>query len=96
MLAITIGGVEESYQAGGLIGYTISELTRPLQVLANQIGMTMLPHFKFHGAVQATEEQIASSVKKYIQHILNPELDPRIARQRMLDEMKQKMSAAQR
>lgn len=95
LLAISIGGVEVSYQAGGLIGYTISELTRPLQALANQIGMTMLPHFKLYGAVQATDEQIESSAKQYLQHILNPELDPRIARQRMLDEMKQKMKEAQ-
>jgi putative NADPH-quinone reductase len=96
VLAISIGGVEDSYQVGGLIGYTIGELTRPLQALANQIGMTMLPHFKFHGAVQATDEQIETSAKQYIGHILNPELDPRIARQRMLDEMKQKMTAAQK
>ncbi|KEQ27397.1 NAD(P)H-dependent oxidoreductase [Paenibacillus tyrfis] len=96
LLAISIGGVEASYQAGGLIGYTISELTRPLQALANQIGMTMLPHFKLYGAAQATDEQIESSAKQYLQYILNPELDPRIARQRMLDEMKQKMKAAQK
>lgn len=96
VLAISIGGVEGSYQAGGLIGYTISELTRPLQAFANQIGMIMLPHFKFHGAVQATDEEIASSAQQYIQHILNPELDPRIARQRMLEEMAQKMKTAQK
>lgn len=95
VLAISIGGVEDSYQVGGLIGYTISELTRPLQVFASQIGMTMLPYFKFYGAVQATDEQIESSAKQYIHHILNPELDPRIARQRMLAEMKQKMKEAQ-
>lgn len=94
VLAISIGGTEDSYQVGGLIGYTISELTRPLQALANQIGMTMLPHFKLYGAVQATDEQIESSAKQYLQHILNPELDPRIARQRMLAE--QKMEADQK
>ncbi|WP_103109352.1 NAD(P)H-dependent oxidoreductase [Brevibacillus reuszeri] len=92
LLAISIGGTQESYQAGGLIGYTISELTRPLQVFANQVGMTMLPLFTFYGAVQATEEQIEVSARQYVQHVLNPELDPRIARRRMLAEMKQKMN----
>ncbi|GED69094.1 putative NAD(P)H oxidoreductase YdeQ [Brevibacillus reuszeri] len=92
LLAISIGGAHETYQAGGLIGYTISELTRPLQAFANQVGMTMLPHFTFYGAVQATEEQIEISARQYIQHIVNPELDPRIARRRMLAEMKQKMN----
>ncbi|MEK8128906.1 NAD(P)H-dependent oxidoreductase [Paenibacillus filicis] len=93
VLAISIGGAEDTYQAGGLIGYTISELTRPLQAFANQIGMRLLPHFKFHGAVKATDEQIRSSSTSYIRHILNPELDPQIARQRMLKEMQEKMNA---
>lgn len=92
LLAISIGGMQETYQAGGLIGYTISELTRPLQVFANQVGMTMLPFFTFYGAVQATEEQIEISAREYVEHIMNPELDPRIARRRMLAEMKQKMN----
>lgn len=96
IFAISIGGVEESYQAGGLIGYTISELTRPLQALANQISMTMLPHFTFYGAVQATDEQIEINAEQYIQHIMNPELDPRIARKRMLEEMQQRIKAAHR
>ncbi|MFP3389904.1 NAD(P)H-dependent oxidoreductase [Brevibacillus sp. SIMBA_040] len=92
VLAISIGGTQETYQAGGLIGYTISELTRPLQAFANQVGMTMLPLFTFYGAVQATEEQIEISARQYVQHVMNPELDPRIARRRMLAEMKQKMN----
>ncbi|MBN6185397.1 NAD(P)H-dependent oxidoreductase [Aneurinibacillus sp. BA2021] len=91
LLAISIGSAEASYQAGGLIGYTISELMRPLQAFANQIGMTMLPYFTLYGAAQVTDEQIESSAKQYRQHILHPELDPRIVRQRMLNEMKQKM-----
>ncbi|MFS0838837.1 NAD(P)H-dependent oxidoreductase [Paenibacillus sp. 1P03SA] len=94
LLAVSAGGMEETYEAGGLIGYTISELTRPLQAFANQIGMTMLPHFKFHGANQAPDEQIEKSAERYIRHILNPELDPRIARQRMISEMKLKMQAS--
>lgn len=36
---LRFGGVETSYQAGGMVGYTISELTCPLQAFANQIGM---------------------------------------------------------
>lgn len=96
VLAISIGGARETYQAGGLIGYTISELTRPLQAFANQISMTMLPHFEFYGAVQATDEQIEMSTQPFIQHILDPELDPRIARKRMFEEMQQKIGMAQK
>nr|BCJ78220.1 putative NADPH-quinone reductase [Niallia circulans] len=94
LLAVSIGGKEETYQAGGLIGYTISELLRPLQAFGNQIGMTTLPHFTFYGANQADDEQIERGAERYIRHVLNPELDPRIARRRMLEEMKLKQEAA--
>lgn len=87
VLAVSIGGTEAAYQAGGLIGYTVSELLRPLQAFANQIGVTLLPHFKLHDAKQTTDDQLAASSTAYIRHILNPELDPRIARQRMIDEL---------
>lgn len=90
VLAITIGGVENTYQAGGLIGYTISELTRPLQTFATQVGMTMLPSFTFHGAVKATDKDIEESVQPFIEHIGNPELNPIIARMKLLEKVKQK------
>ncbi|WP_040712125.1 NAD(P)H-dependent oxidoreductase [Paenibacillus curdlanolyticus] len=87
ILAMSIGGDESSYQSGGLVGYTISELVRPLQAFANQIGMTFLPHYKFYGAAKATDEQIDDSARRYLSHITSPDLNPLIVRKRMLDEM---------
>jgi putative NADPH-quinone reductase len=89
VLAISIGGPEDSYQVGGYNNYTISELTRPLQAMANLTGMNMLKTFKFHGAVVATDEQIEASAKAYIEHILNPDLDPRAVQKRLLEEMEE-------
>lgn len=87
ILAMSIGGNESSYQSGGLIGYTISELIRPLQAFSNQIGMTFLPHFKFYDAVKAKDEQIEDSASSYRKHITSPDINPIAVRKRMLDEM---------
>lgn len=87
VLAMSIGGDEASYQSGGLIGYTISELVRPLQAFTNQVGMTFLPHFKFYGAVKATDDQMNKSASSYVKHILSPDLNPAIVQKRMIDEM---------
>ncbi|TVX99778.1 NAD(P)H-dependent oxidoreductase [Cohnella terricola] len=87
VLAMSIGGDESTYQSGGIIGYTISELVRPLQVFSNQIGMTFLPHYKLYGAMKATDFQINNSASSYVQHISSPDLNPIIARKRMFAEM---------
>ncbi|GGA11407.1 putative NAD(P)H oxidoreductase YrkL [Paenibacillus marchantiophytorum] len=91
ILAISIGGAEATYQAGGLIGYTISELMRPLQALANQINLTLLPYFTLYGAVKATDEEIEISAAQYAQYIVTPELNPRIAWKRSLEAMQKTM-----
>jgi len=91
VLAMSIGGDESAYQSGGLIGYTISELIRPLQVFSNQTGMIFLPHYKFYGAVKAMDDQIEKSSSDYVQHISSPDLNPIIVRKRMLDEMSKVM-----
>lgn len=87
ILAMSIGSDESSYQSGGLIGYTISELIRPIQVFSNQIGMAFLPHYKFYDAVKAIDDQIENSASSYIKHITSPDLNPIIVRKRMLSEM---------
>ncbi|UJF33467.1 NAD(P)H-dependent oxidoreductase [Paenibacillus hexagrammi] len=87
VLAMSIGGDESAYQSGGLIGYTISELIRPLQVFSNQVGMTFLPPYPFYGAVKAADGQIEHSATSYVSHITSPDLDPIKVRNRMLSEM---------
>ncbi|MXQ54986.1 NAD(P)H-dependent oxidoreductase [Shimazuella alba] len=74
VLAISIGGPEESYQVGGYSNYTTEELTLPLQAMANLTGMKMLQTFKFHGTVRATDSQIDASAKEFLGHILHRNL----------------------
>lgn len=89
VVAVSVGGPGESYQAGGYNNYSISELLKPLQATSSLIGANYLPVFKLHGAVIAKEEEIARSADAYLEHILNPELDPKVALRRILSEMEQ-------
>lgn len=71
ILAISIGGPLEAYAVGGYNQYTIDELTRPLQAMANLTGMKMLAHFKLHGAGKVSDEIVAESAKQYARYITN-------------------------
>ncbi|RNB89468.1 flavodoxin family protein [Brevibacillus fluminis] len=84
VLAISVGAHEKAYQAGGFNSFSISELTRPMQAIANLIGMKFLPPFLLFGAAQASEEEIGKSAEAYVQHILDENLDPRLALRRAM------------
>lgn len=85
--AISTGGPADSYQSGGYNHYSMSELLKPLQQTANLIGMKFLPPFIFHNAVRANDNDIKQSAKNYVDHILNPHLDPSLRLIRLLNEM---------
>jgi glutathione-regulated potassium-efflux system ancillary protein KefG len=85
--AISTGGPAEAYQAGGYNNYSMSELLKPLQQVANLTGMIFLPSFLFQGTVVATKESIEQSAQDYLTHICNPELNPQVRLQRILKEM---------
>lgn len=87
VVAISVGGPEVSYQAGGYNTFTISEFLKPMLQTANLTGMKFLPAFKIHSAVVITDEELEESAKKYVTHILNPELDPQVELERILKEM---------
>ncbi|KEQ23635.1 NAD(P)H-dependent oxidoreductase [Paenibacillus tyrfis] len=77
MLAISVGGPQHSYRAGGYNHYTISELTRPFQATANAIGMVFLPHFIQYGSVGVDPDNANKSVRKYVDHLMKETLNPR-------------------
>jgi len=79
VLAISVGGPQKSYRAGGYNNYTISELTKPLQQTANLTGMKFLTHFVQYNSVVATEKEISESSKDLVQHIKDPALNPDVA-----------------
>lgn len=69
MLAISTGGPEAAYQAGGYNHYSMSELTKPFQATANLTGMRFLPSFVLQGVRMLGEDQVRESAEEYINHI---------------------------
>ena len=68
-LAISAGGPKEAYEAGGYNNYTISEMTKPFQAMANLTEMRFLPSFVLYGARGLTIEAIDKSAENYILYI---------------------------
>lgn len=89
VVAISVGGPEVSYQAGGYNTYTISEFLKPMQQTANLTGMNFLPAFKIHSAVVISDEDLEASAVAYAKHIIDPELDPQVELKRILSEMQE-------
>jgi len=89
LCAITIGGPEESYQSGGYNNYSISELLKPIQQMANLTGMKFLTPFKIYSSVILTKEEIKAKAKEYPKYILNPELNPEVALERIKKELEE-------
>lgn len=67
MLAISAGGKDSAYRAGGYQHFTISELTRPYQAMATFTGMTFLPTYTLYETHTLTEEAILNSAEELAQ-----------------------------
>jgi glutathione-regulated potassium-efflux system ancillary protein KefG len=74
LLALTTGGPEVAYVAGGYNNYTISELLRPLQATSNLIGTKYITPFSVHGVRFLSQEQVQESAERYAQYVLNEDL----------------------
>ncbi|MFC5448683.1 NAD(P)H-dependent oxidoreductase [Paenibacillus aestuarii] len=68
-VAVSTYGTEASYQASGSNRFTLQEILRPVEALANFISATYLPHFALNDASNVTEERLAKSSKDYVHHI---------------------------
>ncbi|MDQ0199231.1 NAD(P)H-dependent oxidoreductase [Neobacillus ginsengisoli] len=69
VLAISTGGPEAAYQAGGHNQYSMSELTKPFQATANLTGMRFLPSFTTQGVRFLTDAQIRESAEELVRHL---------------------------
>ncbi|WP_139492195.1 NAD(P)H-dependent oxidoreductase [Brevibacillus dissolubilis] len=74
VLAVSAGGAKDVYQAGARNQFTLSELLRPLQAMANLTGLEFLPTHAYHGVYGVSDEALAESAEAYVAHVLNPEL----------------------
>ncbi|MCA1055878.1 NAD(P)H-dependent oxidoreductase [Rossellomorea aquimaris] len=71
MLAISTGGPEDAYRAGGYNHYSMSELTKPFQAMANLTGMRFLPSFVLQGVRALSEEKVKESAEALVAQIVS-------------------------
>ncbi|UNL86839.1 NAD(P)H-dependent oxidoreductase [Priestia koreensis] len=71
MLTISTGGPQAAYQAGGFNLFSMSELTKPFQAMANLTGMRFLPTFTTYGVRTLTDDEVNKSAEDLLQHIKN-------------------------
>ncbi|GGL60564.1 NAD(P)H-dependent oxidoreductase [Sporolactobacillus putidus] len=69
ILAISIGGSEANYQAGGSNQFSVSELVKPFQATANLTGMRFLPVFKKLGVRLFSSEEIQQSAEELVKYL---------------------------
>ncbi|HTR17132.1 MAG TPA: NAD(P)H-dependent oxidoreductase [Acetobacteraceae bacterium] len=66
MIATSAGGPAEMYQSGGLNQFTMSELLRPFQAMANLTGMRWLPVFSLHGTRVMDDALLSWEADRYV------------------------------
>lgn len=64
-LALTAGGPQDAYQAGGYNQFTISELLRPFQQTANLCQMAYRSPFVLHSSNNAGTSEVSAHAKSY-------------------------------
>ncbi|MGO4106497.1 NAD(P)H-dependent oxidoreductase [Paenibacillus sp. YAF4_2] len=72
VLAITTGGTEAGYQAGGYNWSTISEYTKPLQATITRCNGIFAPSFVLHDVRNASDEDLERDARQYIAYITGP------------------------
>jgi len=70
LIATSIGGSLDVYQAGGSNHFSMSEILRPLQATANICGMTYLPAIVIEGCLE--DDQLSDVARNYAKSIQTP------------------------
>jgi len=69
-LAISMGGAQEAYQAGGRNRYTVSELTKWLEQAVDFVHGRFLPTHVIHGVVHdLTDEVLEQNTLRYLEKL---------------------------
>lgn len=68
-IAISTAGTSASYQPGGYNLFTIRDIAKPIEALANYVSAQYLPPFAIHNTHHLTDEQIAESQTAYLRHL---------------------------
>lgn len=68
-IAISTAGTAASYQPGGYNLFTIRDIAKPMEALANYVSAHYLPPFAVHNANHISDEQIEESQIAYASHL---------------------------
>ncbi|WP_138495405.1 NAD(P)H-dependent oxidoreductase [Paenibacillus pinistramenti] len=68
-IAISTVGSAAAYQPGGSNLFTVREVLKPMEAVANYVGAHYLPPFAFHSANHVTEEEISAGKDAYLGHL---------------------------
>ncbi|WP_229521936.1 NAD(P)H-dependent oxidoreductase [Paenibacillus monticola] len=69
LIALSSGGAQSMYQAGGFHNYSYSELLRPFQQTANLVGMIYQPPFIVSQIREVTDEQLEKYATDYAVYV---------------------------
>jgi glutathione-regulated potassium-efflux system ancillary protein KefG len=69
LIAISSGGAQSMFQAGGLHNYSYSELLRPFQQTANYAGMIYCQPFVVSGIREVSDEQLEKYAADYAAYV---------------------------
>lgn len=69
LVAVSTGPGGANYQPTGVVGYTITEVLRPLQATSNLIQTVFLKPFVTFGARNISEVELAQAAKSYAEQV---------------------------
>lgn len=70
MLATTAAGPEHGYRAGGVYGFTVSELLRPIQATLDWCKVKYLPAFVTYDVERVSDEILRAEADRYADQVL--------------------------
>ncbi|MCC5802847.1 NAD(P)H-dependent oxidoreductase [Rossellomorea vietnamensis] len=74
LVVTSTGGPAGAYQSGGYNHYSMSELLKPLQAMANLTGMTFLPAYAEQGVRMLSDEEVSISAEKVAAYVRDGDL----------------------
>ena len=85
-IVVSIGAKETSYQAGGSVGLSLSELMKPYQAMATYFGLDFMPIFANYQFMYQTEQSKKQVLVDYQYYVTGPKLKTLASRTKWLRE----------
>lgn len=84
MLCISVGAPEDGYRATGFNNFTLDELLRPFQQMANYVKARLVSPFIFYQSVFASDEEIDAATERMLAHVTEACEPPSVVYEKLL------------